>query len=337
MKKKSNTIRLASVTIALSVLVTSIVVIGGDVYLHKRYEQVAGLNVWGYRGPAIGAKQTGERRIVVLGGSTAFGYGVPPDQAFPAYLERALNDQHHEQSISIVNLAYNNEGAHSFRYTLDDYAYLDYDIVVLYTGYNDLAPDPNRQVFRHESPVFRLTGYLPIFPIIFQEKAMILRHDGDLEGAYLGKKTVFKPGIVDRTTATALETAVGISRSLQRQLNRLAAAVETSAIPTLYPEHWDYYTERIYEAVVHVLSLEKQIIVVTQPYLSELHIAQQRAIAHMLAEHWLGSDPRLHYINLGQVGNVKDPLFAYDGMHLTAQGNKKIADNLVRPILAILE
>jgi len=336
MKKKSNTILLASVTIALSVLVTSIVVIGGDVYLHKRYEQVAGLNVWGYRGPPIGAKQTGERRIVVLGGSTAFGYGVPPDQAFPAYLERALNDQHHEQSISIVNLAYNNEGAHSFRYTLDDYAYLDYDIVVLYTGYNDLS-DFNREVFRHESPVFRLTGYLPIFPIIFQEKAMILRHDGDLEGAYLGEKTVFRPGIVDRTTAVALETAVRISRSLQRQLNRLADAVEPSEIPTLYPEHWDYYTERIYEAVVHVLNLEKQIIVVTQPYLSELHIAQQRAIANMLAEHWLGSDPSLHYINLGQVGNVKDPLFAYDGMHLTAQGNKKIADNLVRPILAILE
>ena len=40
-----------------------------------------------------------------------------------------------------MNLAYNNEGAYSFRFTLGDYLYLDYDLAILYEGYNDLMGD----------------------------------------------------------------------------------------------------------------------------------------------------------------------------------------------------
>ena len=41
--------------------------------------------------------------------------------------------------INVLNLGFNNEGAYSFKYTLKDYDYLDYDEVVLYSGYNDLS------------------------------------------------------------------------------------------------------------------------------------------------------------------------------------------------------
>ena len=87
--------------------------------------------------------------------------------------------------FTVVNLGYNNEGAYSFTFTLNDYLSLRYDLAVLYEGYNDLMADPrapNFSVFRHDSPVFRLTGYLPIFPIVFKEKAaammVMIRNQG---------------------------------------------------------------------------------------------------------------------------------------------------------------
>jgi hypothetical protein len=107
-------------------------------------------NIWGYWGPVAGSKKPGERRIAVLGGSTALGFGAPEGQSFPAYLERKLNARRKEKnhrSVSVVNLAWNGEGAYSFSATLEDYAYLDYDAVIFCTGYNDLG-GRNTSVFR---------------------------------------------------------------------------------------------------------------------------------------------------------------------------------------------
>src|SRR3981081_2031061 len=94
-----------------------------DLVLHARYERSAGLNVWGYRGPRVGRKKPNERRVVYLGGSTAFGYGVRWDEAIPAQLEKLLNEGRPPDAsrVSVVNLGYNNEGAYSFKFTLDDY------------------------------------------------------------------------------------------------------------------------------------------------------------------------------------------------------------------------
>ena len=131
----------------LSVFVSAVGLLAADLYLHRRYERSAGLNVWGYRGPTVGRKQTGEQRIVYLGGSTAFGYGVRWEEAIPAQLEKKLNEKQGGGSrrVSVVNLAYNNQGAYSFKFTLDDYLSLNYDVVCLYEGYNDLAGDDQTQ------------------------------------------------------------------------------------------------------------------------------------------------------------------------------------------------
>ena len=110
-----------------------------DVYLHGRYEQSGGFNVWGYRGRPAGKKQAGEFRIVVLGGSAAYGYGVSADEAMPAVLERLLRSRVQSPVFTVINLAYNNEGAYSFKTTLTDYRWLDYDLAFLYEGYNDPA------------------------------------------------------------------------------------------------------------------------------------------------------------------------------------------------------
>src|SRR5262245_11972852 len=219
---------LAAMAIAATTSVA--LLIGVDVYLHRKFERSAGFNIWGYRGPIVPRKQPGEYRVVMLGGSTVYGYGTTWELSIPAVMEQNLRGRTAGpfRRFRVINLGYNNEGAYSFKYTLDDYRWLQYDLAILYEGYNDLTADPtrpNRSVFRHDSPVFRLTGYLPIFPIVFKEKAAAMM-TGSTAGFYLPApkdKTVFRPDLATKTAAEVLRGAGEIGESLERQLQRVSA------------------------------------------------------------------------------------------------------------------
>jgi hypothetical protein len=331
----------AAVAVLLAVMLSAGGLLAVDVYLHARAERWAGLNVWGYRGPVVGRKRPGEVRVVMLGGSTAFGYGVPWNQAIPAYLERNLNvarQRAGEPPVTVANLAYNNEGAYSFRFTLADYEYLAYDLICLYEGYNDLL-GPNRTVFRHQSPVFRLTGYMPIFPLIFREKAMALRTGGDVGAAYRGEKTVFRPGVANRAAAAALDTTASVARSLEEQMARFAREMPplSDADPGECPEAWQLYCRGMVDAIEYGLARGRTVLVVTQPYLADrrgapMHRAQQQVLRALLARRF-PDNSSLRYIDLGDAVDLRDRAFAYDGMHLTPNGNQRLAERLTGPVL----
>lgn len=316
----------AMAAIAVATTATLGALFVGDLYLHRKYMDLVGLNTWGYRGPAAGSKQPGEWRLAFLGGSTAFGYGVHWRESIPTLLQERLNlEGSDDRQATVLNLAYNSEGAHSYRFTLEDYAYLDYDAVVLYTGYNDLGT-PNTQVFRHGSAVFRLAGYLPLFPMIFQEKAMVIRHDGRLEDAYWGRKTTFVPNIAQRATATALETAVRISESLDRQFASADADVVEPAEGGGCG-YYGYYCQEMHLAITLAHDLGKPVLVVSQPYLAPRHREQQTLLRRFLERQFEGG-PSLRFASMGDEIDLEDPTLAYDGMHLTAAGNQRIADAL---------
>ena len=114
--------------------------------------------------------------VAMLGGSAAFGFGVDEDEAIPHYLEQTLNaigagegSASNVVSFSVINLAFNSESAASFRPTLEDYRFLDYDLAILYEGYNDLLERPKSDGFRRGSLTFRWTGYLPVLPLVARE------------------------------------------------------------------------------------------------------------------------------------------------------------------------
>lgn len=322
-----------------------------DVHLHARLQRYSVLNVWGYRGPAVGRKRPGELRVAVLGGSAAFGYGVGWDDAVPAVLQRILQAKFSETArgpVSVVNLAYNNEGAYSFRFTLRDYAYLDYDIVSLHSGYNDLMGDShiNSAVYRHESPVFRATGYMPILPVVLREKASSWLY-GDIGAGYRDsggeRVTVFRPSLAKAVGARALETAVAIGASLDRQVSRLvpesmpATANRNSTTGCGSP--WASYCRDLFEAVDHALSRGKRVLVVTEPYLvgaaGARHVSQQTAMtdAFRLA---YGSNPRVKYVNMGALLNLADPAYGSDFMHLTVAGCAIVARRLADAVMELL-
>ena len=335
----------ALLAMALSIGGVLVATIAVDVLLHQRADKYASVNVWGYRGATVGRKKPGEHRIVVVGGSTAFGYGVTTADAFPARLEAVLRPLAKQGApLTVVNLGMNGQGAYAMKVDLEDYEYLDYDAVVLYEGYNDVNDYSNVFVMRRESPVYRLIGYYPIFPVVFEEKAMALRYGGDISAAYGRQKTVFRPGIAQRATATALQTAADITKSLQRQLDHLErtpgvrrdnAALKDAAHGC--EKRWAHYCTALYDAIRYSLDRRRKVVVVTQPYLLVLHRDQQLALRGMLALEFPGA-PDVKYVNLGPVFEPigKDKALFYDGMHATAEGNRQIARRLAVPLTELM-
>jgi len=319
----------ALAAVALSTAGTVAFVAGLDLYMHHRYARSGGYNIWGYRGDAIGARPSDERRVEMLGGSVAFGYGVDVDETIPANLQRFLNRAAGGARRVVVNLGWNSEGAYSFQYTLKDYAYLHSDVAILYSGYNDLL-NFNNQVFRHQSAVFRTTGYLPILPVIPLTAWLRL---GSL-GSQDTNKVVFTPKLTDKYATEAADTALRISQALERQLGKLAPE-DIGAAPTGTPADWQYYLQAVRAAVTVALGQGKQVVVVTEPYISDRHVEQQGAVAAMLREEF-GSERRVHYLNAGRTVDLHDRVLCYDGMHLTAAGNRVVAEWLAPRIAEVL-
>ena len=321
-----------------------------DVWLHGKFERSAGFNIWGYRGPVAARKTADEYRVVVLGGSTVYGYGTTWEESIPAVMDRDLRGRAVGpfRRFSVVNLGYNNEGAYSFRFTLQDFAYLTPDLAVLYEGYNDLPGDyhPNHALFRHGSPVFALTGYMPILPLVFNEKALALRHGGDLGAAYADPEgrgaVVFRPDLASRATASTLETIMKFEQSLETPLRRLSntPAGDGDVITGGCDRPWHSYCESVALAVDYALSHHQQVIVAGQPRLmgGELwrrHENQQRALAEMLRQRY-GGDRRVRYVDLAYAIDLSDRRAAPDGMHLRGRANRGLAQLLVEPILDML-
>lgn len=268
----------------------------------------------------------------------AYGYAVEPSDTIPVFLERDLRAATGSDRFSVVNLAYNAEGAYSFTFTLRDYAYLRYDLAILFEGYNDLVDEPrNTSVFRHQSPVFRTTGYLPIFPLIFREKAAALLSGGDVNALYREGKTVFRPPWTARAGANALKTAAAFESALEQQLGRASRTPQPPGpVRETGCEQGALYCQSIAAAVDTGRALGAQILVGTQPYevgsVRARHVEQQKEMAAMLSRRYAG-DRGVAYINLGETLDLSDERLSGDRMHPTAEGNSRLAAALVPAVL----
>ena len=341
----------AAIAVAMSFVGMVLVLLVADLVLHRRAERSAGLNRYGYRGPVVGRKQAGELRVVVLGGSTVFGYGVSWNESIPALLEASLREKSSSRPISVVNLGFNNEGAYGFVPNLEDFSYLNYDVVVLYEGYNDLMGDEgvNSGVFRRDSAVYRLTGYYPILPIYLQEKAMALRSGNDITAAYIDLRrrpgdpsaVVFKPGLATRTSAAAIDAIGAMTQALDGRFERTrtmpARAEHESTLGCAFPDVT--YCESVAAAIRFSLSRGLGVVVGSQPRLPgrrspEFHERQQKVLASMISRVF-GGEKRVVFADLSRAIDLTDPNITFDGMHLNPPGNRIIADALTPFVEAV--
>src|SRR5262245_15015281 len=182
-----------------------------------------------------------------------------------------------------------------------------------------------------------MTGYFPILPLVFREKAMALTAGGDLDGEYRGR-TTFKPGLATRTTAAALRAAAAVADSVGEKLGRLSPepAGVAASVGAGDVETWRPYTAAVISAVEYARARGVRVIVVTQPYGSDTHVRQQRVLSTALAERF-GGDAGVRYVNLGPLLNIRDREVAFDGLHLAAPANERVAAHLVEPVLMVLK
>ena len=301
---------LAVVGLTCGVAVATLV--AADLWAHHRAASTAGMNWPGYRGPVLGAREAGEWRISILGGSTVFGYGVRAEEALPAQIERVLSGR--GERVAVANLGFNSEGAYAFADTIRDYRRLQPDTIVLYEGYNDLLADtPNRLQRRHGSPIFRLTGYFPMLPIVLRDKADSMARGGS------GGRVVF---------GVAADAIEGLGRQLGRLSDHAADAQSPAAA-----NRWHAYCDAVTRAVAEARLQGASVLVVSQPYISDSHVEQQHALAGALSR--FAGDPRVRYFDAGRAIDLHDTQFAFDGMHLTPEGNRRMAEVLAAALLAL--
>ena len=100
----------------------------------------ANINTMGFRGPAIPTpKPPSTFRVVLLGGSTTFGWGVNDDETIDAYMREMLAAQYPGRVIEVANLAFDGYDSYQlYERFRSDVLDLEPDAVIVNTGVNDV-------------------------------------------------------------------------------------------------------------------------------------------------------------------------------------------------------
>ena len=270
-------------------------VVAADLYAHKRVEMVAGVNVWGYRGQVARLRSVGDLRVLMVGGTRAYGYGAPADGTIAHAVEWDLKADT-ARPLTVINAAQMGATAADFPAIVSRYLPLNPDIVCIY---DDLG---RAQTRRRESPVARAAyGYTPVLPLVLEEKGMALRF-GTVAAGYAGTPV----------TASWPRRIAGASlQSIGASLRFLGSEVVAS-------EPHDYAASMLAAADVALASVRHLLLVVDPPVdgrtadnLAEL----QAAIARR-------ADPRLSLLTLDNVGT---PDTLLDGYSYNAVGRSRVA------------
>lgn len=94
-------------------------------------------------------------RVFCLGGSAAMGWPHWADHAYPALLERKLEQLYPDRIFEVINVAGNTYGSHRVKYVFDEVVEYDPDLVLVYSGNNEFletfvyAPEPFPSPWRH--------------------------------------------------------------------------------------------------------------------------------------------------------------------------------------------
>ena len=286
--------------VAVALLVAGFVaafVVVADMRVHKRVQDDRGVNIWGYRGPIARFKKVEDRRIVFLGGTLAFGPGLPRAETVPAYLERNIHQgwrtgNSRLQSV-VVNLAAPGDGPLAYVATLTDYASLDPDIVCILSD-GDAADADSPTPWRRHSAIYRATGYFPLLPAV-------------ATGGFAAA-SVSAPRASDITPAGAASSDCG--GAFKPHCDGLKAAIE------------------------HVLAKGRRVLVVGGPAMSEPGRARRAAVAAMLGISY-GGRADVRSVDIGDDLDLARLIPSKDAP-LTAAITDRVAELITTPLLELM-
>jgi lysophospholipase L1-like esterase len=92
----------------------------------------------------------------------------------------------------------------------------------------------------------------------------------------------------------------------------------------------------MYAAVKFALDRRKNVLIVTQPRLTDVHKTQQERLVAFMTDRFGSANALVRFANLSDAVNLKNKALSYDEMHLTAAGNRLIAEKLAGPVSDML-
>ncbi len=166
------TTRLTMVLAMEAGVLACLLTVSVDQYAHRRVQHLGGVNTWGYRGSVALAKRPGEFRMVMAGGSQAFGWGVAPAETAIAYLRTLIEGEWiksgTDRTVTAFNLGALGLPAHGYASRIERFRYLEPDVICLFVDLVDSLPFAVMPPA--ESGVTALTGYVPMLPIVLAEQ-----------------------------------------------------------------------------------------------------------------------------------------------------------------------
>jgi hypothetical protein len=289
---------------ALAFVVLGIVV--ADLYAHKRVEMVGGTNIWGYRGPVAKQRSDDEYRILLVGGTRAYGYGAAADGTIAYALGWELSGRM-LRPVNVINAAAMGATAPDFAMIVSRYLALAPDVVCLY---DDLGRASGR---RRESRVARIArGYTPILPLVLEEKGMAWRY-GSVARAYAGEPPT--TGWLRRTAGASLQWVGSALSFLDSEIA---------------PSSPDDYAPSILAAADAALSGVSHVLVVVDPPADN---RTQNNLTELQAAVAGRADSRISLLVLAGVGG---PDTLLDGYSYNAVGRSRVEMAIRAELLKLL-
>jgi GDSL-like Lipase/Acylhydrolase family len=214
-------------------------------------------NSMGYRGPVVSVeKPAGTYRIVLLGGSTTFGYGVNDDETIDAHMRRLLPARFPGACFEVVNLALGGYDSYQdYERMRVDGTRLAPDLVIVNSGINDVRnalyprlaapPDPRTliwepvmQTMREEAEHgLRLSTVVQHYSYLARIPGYALEVWGQRQGLNTIRVTEPDPSAIDYFATNLERTAeLGFSRGAAVILSAPPSALTRANRPSDPPE-----------------------------------------------------------------------------------------------------
>jgi hypothetical protein len=316
-----------------AVLIAAAVTVALDIYAHQRVESAGGVNVWGYRGPVAHAKAAAEIRIVIVGGTRAYGWGQH-GSGLTTELRRQImltTDRPGRELRPIVAINLGQLGAlpESYPATLDHYAYLRPDYVCIY---DDLGVAGSESFER--SGVFALTGYAPALPLVLREKGLVWRF-GDVERGYAaaGSNRDASSSFVRRTGGAVLAAGGDTLGAADRMMARLVTSNRSEASRRDGPAS---YVNAMMTAIDAAHRRARGVVVVLSPAEKPEQVADARALDSRLKSE-LEASSWLRIVDLGQETPLSRADSRVDGWNFGGAATALVAERIARAVLSFIE
>ncbi len=280
-----------------AVAASAVALVALDLYAHKKLDDLAGLNIWGYRGAVAHQKGPREIRIAVVGGTRAFGLGMPASWTIATVLRQQVmlvTDRRGGEVRQVVALTLARPGGlpDSYADAIRRYAYLQPDYICID---DDLgvggAPLP-----QETSGIFARTGYWPVLPLAIREKGMAWRF-GSVRAGYVADAPR-RPGNVIRRGSGAVMEATG---ALLSRADRLFAPAARR-----HDDDPARYAEQMSEAITAALAHASGVVVAVNPAETSRQSANLAALRPLI-DAQLETTNRLRFISLQGEPLLTDP------------------------------